>query len=477
MEPVKKIGRISEHFSMNVYWLGSDPPSGLSEIKQVDTLEGVSENSLVFVGDKSRIKWKSISGQRVYLVSDLPISTPLPENVVGLIPRDAMVITAIAALYSEMRDCYDLEDKLIRSLNEKDLTIQEKQKNILRESKRYQSMIKNATDLIFTLGPAGKIVFSNETMKRYLRESGGSLAGRSLTDFVVEDDRDLILDLIKKGFEKGAPSKVEVKMRLTKGNTGIFSLMSTPLMDEDRIYTLSVIGRDITDIRSMQHRLSLQTKDLTLMINGLAHELRNPLTVIGAYMKRIERREKNLDPEAIHSALAGINSSVQRIEEMIHRIEKYEAMTKQKLVYREVDIRRIIADVIEELPDPLDVTIAGEGPIIAYTDANNIKAAFSRILENAIQTGSERFDINLSHRDGYAYVSLRDYGPGILDDTDAIFAPFYSTDPMRIGLGLTEARIAMAKIGSDIEIIPQANTGAIFTLKILMDRRNALRDE
>jgi K+-sensing histidine kinase KdpD len=46
---------------------------------------------------------------------------------------------------------------------------------------------------------------------------------------------------------------------------------------------------------------------------------------------------------------------------------------------------------------------------------------------------------------------------------------------MKVGLGLTEARIAMVKIGGDIEVIPQANPGAIIILKILLDRRHIAR--
>ena len=94
-----------------------------------------------------------------------------------------------------------------------------------------------------------------------------------------------------------------------------------------------------------------------------------------------------------------------------------------------------------------------------------------------MEAGSDRLDIGLSRADGYALVSIRDYGPGVTGDVNELFAPFYSSDPMKIGLGLTEARIVMAKIGSSIEVVPRANPGAVFTLKILMDRRNAARQD
>lgn len=462
---------------MEVYWLGTSPPSDLPEIKRVGTLDGISEDSLIFIDDRSNVQWKTIKGQRAYLVSDLPVSTPLPGQVVGVIPRDIMVINAIITLYTEMHESYDLGDRLIRSLNEKEHTIQEKQKTLLRDSRRYKAIIKNATDLIFTLGPAGRITFSNETMMRYLRDGQEPLMGSALTDFVVEEDRESVIDMVRKGFQRGVPSKIEARLHLVKGDTGVFSLMSTPLIEDGHIYALSVIGRDITDIRSMQHRLSLQAKDLTLMINGISHELRNPLTVIGAYMKRIEKKEKAMQADSFANALSGIYSSIQRIENMIERIEHYETIVNMRVSYAEVNIRKLVKCAVESMPGAMDAVMKGDLEISAFSDEQHIRDAFQRILENAIETGSRRLEISFAHHDGYAHVSLRDYGPGIEGDVETIFAPFYSTDPVKIGLGLTEARIAMAKIGSSIEVLPQANPGAVFTLKILLDRRNALRSE
>ncbi len=47
---------------------------------------------------------------------------------------------------------------------------------------------------------------------------------------------------------------------------------------------------------------------------------------------------------------------------------------------------------------------------------------------------------------------------------------------MKTGLGLTEARIAMIKIHGDIEVVRHADPGAVFTLKILLDRRLKARE-
>ena len=472
---VKKICRFPEYSTMDIFWLNNNPPPEDVDLTAVGSVDEVPEDALVFVGDKSCIRWSDISGQRVYFVSDLPISSPLPDQIVGVIPNDTAVIRAIATLYSEMRESYEIGDMLIKSLNEKERAIAEKNKTILREGKRYNAIIRNATDLIFLLGPTGKVMFCNKTFENYLGDGVSSLIGKSFIDYVMNDDKESLDEMLGKGFHSGVPAKAEVKLHVSGGRTGIFSLMSTPLREDGHIYALSVIGRDITDIRTMQHRLSLQAKDLTHMINGLSHELRNPLMVIGAYMKRIEKEDGDEVNSKRSRALTGIHSSIKRIEDMIVRIEQYEAMVNMKIFYSEVDLAGLVNDVVSQYSPAIPVQVDALEEITAYSDHDHIRTALLRILENALETETEKVLISISRDQGFAYIALRDYGEGIRDDLETVFAPFYSTNPMKTGLGLTEARIAMAKIGSHIQIVPQADPGAIVTLKIALDRRLSSR--
>jgi len=472
---VKKKRRFPEESLMDIFWIGEATPPDDVDLTVIDSLDGIPDNALVFIGDRSCISWSDISGQWVYIVSDLPISSPLPDQVIGVIPNDPEVISAIATLYCEMRESYDIGDKLIKSLNEKERAIAEKQKIILRDSKRYNAIISNATDIIFLLGPTGRIIFCNETLERYFKEESLPLIGKSFSESVKEEDRGALTEMLEKGFSSAVPAKTEVRLQPEGGKVGIFSLMSTPLVEDGHIYALSVIGRDITDIQTMQHRLSIQAQDLTLMINGLSHELRNPLMVIGAYIKRIEKEDVDRKSSGRSRALSGIYSSIKRIEDMIIRIEQYETMVKMKPFYTEVSLSRLVREVSAAYDSLASIVIEADEHIVAFSDYDHICKAFIRILENAVETGSDRVYISVYCKDGYACISVRDYGPGIKDDLETVFAPFYSTDPMKTGLGLTEARIAMAKINSSISIVPQADPGAIVTLKVLPDRRKSSR--
>ncbi len=460
---------------MDVFWLGEmSPPHGVMAAR-VHSLEETKDSCLLFIDNVKMLKGKDIGSRRLYLVAEGRYTKRVPSTVMGVIPNDASVINAMSMLYIEMRESFEVGDMLIRSIGEKDLTIKEKQRVILRDSRRHNAIIKNANDLIFILGPKGKVIFCNDTFKNYFEAKDNSIIGKPYIDLVIEDDRRNLDAMIDKGFNKGVSVRCEVRMMLLGGKTGIFSLLSTPLKEDGRIYALSVIGRDITDIRAMQRRLTIQANDLTQMINGLSHELRNPLTIIGAYIRRLER-EKGDKTKKWEQALSGIYSSIRRIEDMITRVERYEMLMKMEPSCSRVEVCSLIRQCTSTFTSPVPIRVNAPETLHAFCDAEHVRTAFLRIVENAVETGTNEVVIDISSDTNLALISIRDFGPGIRDKVQTIYAPFYSTDPMKTGLGLTEARIAMVKIHGEIDVVRQANPGAIFTIKILLDRRLRPRD-
>jgi len=460
---------------MDVYWLGTTAPPVGVDLRRASVLGETEDDCLLFTDSTAHLGRRKTGSRRIYLVCDGKAPERLPGTILGAIPRDAAVVSAISMLYREMRQSFEVGDMLIRSLGEKDRTIREKQRLMIMDSRRYNAIIRNANDLIFILGPSGKMTFCNETFRQYLLSDGEPFLGRPFSDFVVEDDRHDLDMAIGRGFERGVPVRAEVRLQLLSGRTGIFSLLCTPLEEEGRIYALSVIGRDITDIRAMQRRLTIQANDLSQMMNGLAHELRNPLTVIGAYIRRLEREKGDMNRKW-EQALSGIYSSISRIESMIEHVERYEKLVRMEPACSRVDLCSLVRQAVQEIETGVPIRMQAPEGLHAFCDAGHVRVAFNRVLENALQTGTPEIAVDISRDESYAYVAVRDFGPGVKDKVQTILAPFYSTDPMKTGLGLTEARIAMIKIHGDIEVVRHADPGAVFTLKILLDRRLKARE-
>lgn len=459
---------------MGVWWLGRGGPPDGTEVSRAASLADTGEDDLVFLDDPCLVAGVRRSSRRVYLVTDAQVRRRLPRAIMGVIPRDPSVINAMAQLYREMRESFDLGDMLIQSLSEKDRVIREKRRLMAVNAKRYNAIIQNANDLIFIVGPTGRLTFCNDTFVKCLATGDASPVGKEISGFVSEEDRAQLQQALSKGFSHRIPVRTEVRMPLRSGRTGIISLLCAPLEENGHIYAMSVIGRDITELRAMQKRLTIQANDLSQMMNGLAHELRNPLTVIGAYVRRLSR-EQSSGSQKWEEALQGIYSSIRRIETMIERVEGYEKLVNFKPSLARIDLCAIVKRVLGEFTSPVPVNLDAPDELIALGDGEHVRVAFSRVFENALQTGTPQVGITLWKDDTYAYIAVRDWGPGVKDKVQTILAPFFSTDPMRIGLGLTEARIALIKIMGELEVVRQADPGAVFTLKFLLDRRRSDR--
>lgn len=461
---------------MNVWWLSkNNPPEGV-DFARAAALSQTGRGDLVFVEGPKAPRARDASGRRMYLVCDGNPPARIPRHVMGVLPKDASVLNAMAQLYREMRQSFELGDMLITSLGEKDQQIKHNRRQLLANSRRYNAIVQNANDIIFIVGRTGRITFCNEKFTRCLAVGGTSPVGTSITRYAVEEDRSELGKALARGFDECAPVRLEVRMPLASGRVGILSLLFTPLVEEGRAYALSVIGRDVTELRAMQKRLAIQAGDLSQMMNGLAHELRNPLTVIGAYVRRLVRSPGE-DKRKWDEALSGIYSSIGRIEAMIERVEAYERLVGMDAACVPLDLEKLVTSTVAEAGAGIPVEIDAQSDVRALGDEEHVRTALVRILENALQTSTPKVVVKVWHDDAYAYVSVRDFGPGVKDKVQTILSPFYSTDPMKIGLGLTEARIAMVKIRGDLEVVRQAGPGAVFTLKLLLDMRKSERPE
>jgi len=194
---------------------------------------------------------------------------------------------------------------------------------------------------------------------------------------------------------------------------------------------------------SMRERIQRQIEQRTLMLAGVSHDLRTPLT-----------RMK------LELALLGDNDEAANmkadIEDMEHMIEVYLAFARGEgeEQARETDVTAIVSDVCSDAP--LDVQFEGEQGLVITGRPTALKRAFTNLIDNACRYG-DAIEVE-ARRDGDTIVvTIDDNGPGIPEDQrEEAFQPFVrldtSRDPNRGGggLGLTISRDIIMSHGGDI---------------------------
>jgi two-component system sensor histidine kinase HydH len=213
------------------------------------------------------------------------------------------------------------------------------------------------------------------------------------------------------------------------------------------------------------------------MAARIAHEIKNPLTVIGGFAARLAREVDSGDP--IHPQTARyaevILKEVKRLERTVQQALSFpreEVSDFQKIdINTEIrDVLRIFRDELEESGITRKVNLSKNIPEIAV-DPDQIRQVLWNLVANAVQAMGKGGTLTLVTRvageeegDGVVFL-IRDTGGGISHDVvHNIFNPFFTTKPKGTGLGLPIVHAIVEKHGGTIQLDNREGEGVTFSI-------------
>jgi signal transduction histidine kinase len=205
------------------------------------------------------------------------------------------------------------------------------------------------------------------------------------------------------------------------------------------------------------------------MAAHMAHEIRNPLSIIRGAVERL--RASSAVQAADRELLGFLPEEVDRLNEIVSRYLDFARVEPPKLVAEDLVtlVQETIAMARRELDDK-GVTVELSSPPhlpAIRLDASRIKQALLNLLLNAVQAmpqGGE-IHITLSQLKKRVRLDLRDTGTGISRPQLAkIFEPFYTTKEKGSGLGLAMVAKIIADHRGKIHVRSHPNQGTTFSL-------------
>jgi signal transduction histidine kinase len=232
--------------------------------------------------------------------------------------------------------------------------------------------------------------------------------------------------------------------------------------------------RDVVrELSDAQKRLIEQEKLKSLgeMTANIAHEIKNPLVIIGGFTKRLAKKLQLDKPENRYIDI--IMKEVTRLEAILNEILSY--VKEGPVIAGLCDINSCIEEILSLfLPDSAwkDIKIAKHYDYHAAAvtcDSQQIKQVFINILINAFEAMGGKGEITIktseSIVDGKKYLTtaVSDTGGGIDPSImDNIFNPFFTTKERGTGLGLAISNKIVINHGGRIGIENAVGKGASF---------------
>jgi len=209
---------------------------------------------------------------------------------------------------------------------------------------------------------------------------------------------------------------------------------------------------------------------------NVAHEIRNPLTSIGGYARRLSKKIPAESPKK--GDIEIIIAEVNRLERILKNILTFSRETRLNL--KNNNINGVINDslktfelICREKSISIKKLLSEVPPIKA--DSDHIREAVNNIVSNAIDSmpGGGTLTV-LTEKEvikGRAYLKIKitDTGVGIPDDKlKLVFEPFFTTKVLEqgTGLGLAICKKILEDHGGFIRVESAAGKGSAFSLYI-----------
>ena len=343
-------------------------------------------------------------------------------------------------------------NEMLSSLEDSDAGRRQAQEALAIGEERYRTTLENVTDIIYSCGTDGMITFVTPNVGRWGYKTG-DVIGRNILEFVHPDDR----ELVKKDFEiavaRGASFPTVCRLVSKSGESFYVEEISNVIREGGKVTQLTGVIRDISerrkaeaDLRKVQKKLDevRRLSDIGTLAATVAHELRNPLSVIQTAAYNIKRK---VDDPDIARHVEGIKKKVEESNQIINNLLFYSRIREARP--EGVKICWVLDEAVESAKARFtrhDVVLErkyhGNADIESSVDPAQMREVFNNIINNAyqaIENDAGKIKIEVAeNRLGYVEISIEDNGCGIDEaDIERVFDPFFTTKTRGTGLGLT----------------------------------------
>lgn len=352
---------------------------------------------------------------------------------------------------------------------------------------RLRLLLESSEDIIFMQDLEGRYLYYNGPSKYGLHPD--QIIGKTPFDFFDHETASRMMATLKHVISTGERITLENQV-VWQGETLWFLDETNPVRDEQgRIMAISGISRNITERKwteeqirklnaELEQRVQQRTaeleaanKELTSFAYIVSHDLKAPLRGISRLAHWLVEDYADAFDEKGKDMVELLIGRVKRMDNLIDGILEYSRVGRIASKDEEVDLDRIVRDVIDSIapPEHIWILIENELPVI-ISDRIRIAQVFQNLLSNAVEYMDKpdgKITIGCVDEGSYWAFSVADNGPGIDPKYhEKIFQIFQTLTPRDIrestGIGLALVKKIVELYGGKIWVESTVGQGSAF---------------
>lgn len=374
---------------------------------------------------------------------------------------------------------------------EQDITRQVLEDRELRESRDlYEAVIRTALDGICVLDETLHILDCNAALEQLLGGPRNRLLGLDARELVVlshADTLDGYIDALRlaRGWRgrvrlqclDGLVRDVELSVRHTATSGGRFYCFAQDVTQE-------VAAREAERRREAQLAHISRLSTLGEMASGMAHELNQPLAAIVNYATGVARRLRGRgeSDEELLRAIDQVANQARRAGGIIQRMRSFAHKGDGGVV--RCSLNQIVEETVgflglggpvTRMRVQLELDAEPDEVLADPIQVQQVLVNLIRNAEDAMEGNSGKQSQRIVLRttpaadQGFVEVQVEDEGPGLApEDLPRIIAPFFTTKPSGLGLGLSISSSIVQSHGGRLWVTKAPDGGAClhFTLPV-----------
>ena len=335
-----------------------------------------------------------------------------------------------------------------------------------------EAVLESVAAGVISLDKHGRVSTINRSAQLMLGVAAESVRDRTYRHVFSSTHMDSIRELIKRMVHNRRES-IEDQVQLVVGGRVLTLLVNISLLRDHEGHYLGMVlvFDDLTELMRAQKLAAWRD-----VAQGIAHEIKNPLTPIQLSAQRLRRkfRERARDfAEVFDECTNTIITQVEGLKGLLDEFSRFARMPESNPT--PTDMPQLLEEILLLYRSAHREVAVGLvcDPAIAKVnlDGEQMKRALINLIENAIGAmegeGCVEIVTRLDPRQQRVRIEVRDTGAGIPhQNREKLFLPYFTTKKGGSGLGLAIVNRIVADHNGTISVRDNIPRGSIFSIEL-----------